>query len=116
MRFLDKFDKDIRKILIAQLRNLWTHTSTAIEGNTLTLGETAFVIEEGLTVSGKSLKDHQEMVGHARAIDLIYDLVRERQKSVRTIFSIFTERFRLKPFLTFAGLWADGRSNPTGHP
>ncbi len=73
--FLKNLDEDIRKALVAQLRNLWTHESTAIEGNTLTLGETAFVIEEGLTVSGKPLKDHQEVVGHARAIDLLYDMV-----------------------------------------
>lgn len=75
LNFLKHLDKDIRKALLAQLRNLWTHESTAIEGNTLTLGETAFVIEEGLTVSGKPLKDHQEVAGHARAIDLIYDMV-----------------------------------------
>lgn len=74
--FLDGLDRDIRDALIARLRNLWTHTSTAIEGNTLTLGETAFVIEEGLTISGKPLKEHQEVVGHARAIEIIYDLVR----------------------------------------
>ncbi len=82
--FLDEFDKDIRKILIAQFRNFWTHTSTAIEGNTLTLGETAFVLEEGLTVSGKPLKDHQEVVGHARAIDLIYDLVKRETEITET--------------------------------
>jgi Fic family protein len=70
--FLKDLDSDLRKALMIQLRNLWTHTSTAIEGNTLTLGETAFVLEEGLTVAGKPLKDHQEVVGHARAIDLIY--------------------------------------------
>lgn len=70
--FLKDLDSDLKKALLAQLRNLWTHTSTAIEGNTLTLGETAFVLEEGLTVSGKSLKDHQEVVGHAMAIDLVY--------------------------------------------
>lgn len=46
LSFLEGLDKDIRKVLMAQLRNLWTHASTAIEGNTLTLGETAFVIEE----------------------------------------------------------------------
>jgi Fic family protein len=70
--FLKDLDSDLKKALLVQLRNLWTHTSTAIEGNTLTLGETAFVLEEGLTVSGKPLKDHQEVVGHARAIDLVY--------------------------------------------
>ncbi|MDD4272504.1 MAG: Fic family protein [Desulfobacter postgatei] len=73
--FLENLDKDLQTALITQLRNLWTHTSTAIEGNTLTLGETAFVLEEGLTVSGKPLKDHEEVVGHARAIDLIYGLL-----------------------------------------
>lgn len=76
--FLQNLDNDIRDALLAQLRNLWTHTSTAIEGNTLTLGETAFVLEEGLTISGKPLKDHEEVVGHARAIDLVYDLIRSK--------------------------------------
>ncbi|WP_295439234.1 hypothetical protein [uncultured Thiodictyon sp.] len=61
-------DPDLRRALLAQVRDLWTHGSTALEGNTLTLGETKFVIEEGLTVSGKPLKDHQEVMGHARAI------------------------------------------------
>ena len=45
LSFLEVTDNDIRKALIAQIRNLWTHTSTAIEGNTLTLGETAFVLD-----------------------------------------------------------------------
>ena len=76
--FLQNLDNDIRDALLIQLRNLWTHTSTAIEGNTLTLGETAFVLEEGLTISGKPLKDHEEVVGHARAIDLIYDFIRRK--------------------------------------
>ena len=80
MKFLDGLDNDIKQALLAQLRNLWTHTSTAIEGNTLTLGETAFVIEAGLTVSGKPLKDHEEVVGHAKAIDLIYELVKRSEK------------------------------------
>ena len=69
LNFLNDLDKDLRKALLIQLRNLWTHTSTAIEGNTLTLGETAFVLEKGLTISSKPLRDHEEVVGHARAID-----------------------------------------------
>jgi Fic family protein len=78
MTFLDKMDSDIRNALIAQLRNLWTHTSTAIEGNSLTLGETNFVLSEGLTIAGKPIKDHQEVIGHARAIELIYDLLKKK--------------------------------------
>ena len=87
--FLQDLDNDIRDALLAQLRNLWTHTSTAIEGNTLTLGETAFVIEEGLTISGKPLKDHEEVVGHAKAIDLVYDLIRrESQLAEKDLFDL----------------------------
>jgi Fic family protein len=73
---LKHLDRDLRDALLIQLRNLWTHASTAIEGNTLTLGETAFVLGEGLTVSGKPLKDHQEVLGHARAIEFVYELVK----------------------------------------
>ena len=70
--FLAGLDKDIQKMLLDQLRDLWTHTSTAIEGNTLCLGDTKFILDEGLTVSGKPIKDHQEVIGHAKAIELIY--------------------------------------------
>src|ERR1700733_2830183 len=45
-----------------------TYSSNAIEGNTLTLRETAEVIEHGITVGGKSLRDHLEAVDHHQAI------------------------------------------------
>ncbi len=45
-----------------------TYTSNAIEGNTLTLRETAEVIEHGITVGGKSLSDHLEAVDHYDAV------------------------------------------------
>jgi len=73
--FFPDLAPDLRVALLAQLRDLWTHTSTALEGNTLTLGETAFVLAYGLTVEGRPLADHQEVVGHARAIDLLYGLL-----------------------------------------
>jgi len=61
-----------KQAIINQIRDLWTHTSTAIEGNTLSLGDTHFLLEEGLTVSGKPIKEHQEVIGHASAIELLY--------------------------------------------
>lgn len=73
--FLRNLDTDLQQSLLKQLRDLWTHTSTAIEGNPLSLGDTKFILDEGLTVSGKSIKDHQEVIGHARAIELIYALI-----------------------------------------
>ncbi len=90
MEFLKNLDSDLKSALMAQLRDLWTHTSTAIEGNTLTLGETKFVIEEGLTVSGKPLKDHQEVVGHARAIDLVYAMIGKDEIKDTDLFDLHT--------------------------
>jgi Fic family protein len=45
-----------------------TYTSNAIEGNTLTRNETAIILEKGITVSGKPLKDHLEAAGHGEAL------------------------------------------------
>ncbi len=70
--FLKGLSAPRKRALLGQLRDLWTHTSTAVEGNTLTLGDTHFVLEQGLTISGKPIKDHQEVIGHSRAIDILY--------------------------------------------
>ena len=88
MKFLEGLAEDIKKNLLEQLRVLWTHTSTAIEGNTLSLGETAFVLSEGLTVGGKSLKDHRDIQGHARAVDLMYGLVRKDEIAATDLFDL----------------------------
>ena len=66
-----------RSIFLEQIRDLWTHSSTALEGNTLTLGDTHAVLAMGLTISGKPLSEHQEIVGHAKAIDLLYQSLAE---------------------------------------
>ncbi len=79
LAFLQGLDADLRAGLQAQLRVLWTHHSTAIEGNSLTLVETDFVLGEGLTVAGKPLKDHQQVAGHARAIDILTDWLRQER-------------------------------------
>ena len=48
-----------------------THHSTAIEGNTLTLLETKVVIEEGLSVGGKKLRELYEVINHHKAYQFI---------------------------------------------
>ena len=88
MKFLDGLSEDIRKNLLEQLRVLWTHTSTAIEGNTLTLGETAFVLSEGLTIQGKPLKDHRDIEGHARAVDFMYGLAQQNEIVADDLFAL----------------------------
>jgi len=59
-----------------------TYTSNAIEGNTLTRQETAMVVEEGLTVQGKSLTEHQEAINHAQAFDYIQTLVNKKRQQL----------------------------------
>jgi Fic family protein len=77
--FYEHLDPDIKTILLAQIRNAWTHHSTSLEGNSLTLGETSFILEEGLTIQGKPIKDHNEIYGHARAIELIYNVLNREE-------------------------------------
>jgi Fic family protein len=69
---LESLDADLREAFLEKLRVRWTHTSTALEGNTLTEGETLGVLRYGLTVSGKPLAHHNEVLGHSRALDLLY--------------------------------------------
>lgn len=86
--FFSGLPDDIREALTKQLTALWTFDSTSIEGNTLTLGETIKVIELGLTISGKPLKDHEEAYGHAKAVELIYDLVKKEKIQASDLFDL----------------------------
>jgi Fic family protein len=52
----------------------WTYNSNHIEGNTLTLQETRMVLEDGITVGGKSLNEHLEIVNHKEAISYVESL------------------------------------------
>jgi len=87
-RFYDGFPRDIRESLLKQVTAVWTYDSTAIEGNTLTLGETFKVLESGLTISGKPLREHQEVYGHARAIDLIDGMVQQDSITENDLFDL----------------------------
>jgi Fic family protein len=52
----------------------YTFESNRIEGNTLTLQETALVVSEGVTISGKSMREHLEAINHAQAIEFIKEI------------------------------------------
>jgi len=67
--------KDALKKLLEDIRLRHTYHSDAIEGNTLTLQETKLVLEEGITIGGKPLKDHVEAKNDAEAFDLMVKLV-----------------------------------------
>lgn len=55
----------------------WIYNSNAIEGNTLTLSETKVVIEDGITIGKKSLREHFEAINHRDAILFVEDLVQK---------------------------------------
>ncbi len=57
----------------------YTYESNRIEGNTLTLQETHLVVNEGLTIGGKSMREHLEAINHYEAIDFIIDLAQKKQ-------------------------------------
>lgn len=56
----------------------YTYESNRIEGNTLTLQETALVVEKGLTIGGKSMLEHLEAINHTFALDYVKELVRDK--------------------------------------
>ena len=82
--------------VVSELRHRYevalTHHSTAIEGNTLTQSETQIVIEKGITIGGKSLTEHLEIIGHKEALDFILEIAesstRIGQREIREIHSL----------------------------
>ena len=68
----------LRPLPTAALRRLkeqmtieWIYNSNAIEGSTLTLRETQLILEYGITIGGKSLREHFEVINHQEAIKLV---------------------------------------------
>jgi Fic family protein len=56
----------------------YTYDSNRIEGNTLTIRETELVINQGLTVAGKTMREHLEAINHKEAIDYIKDIAERK--------------------------------------
>lgn len=71
-----------------------TYSSNAIEGNTLTRAETALVLEKGITVGGKPMKDHLEAINHQEAIHAMKKMVNQTSIALNDI--LFLHRLILK--------------------
>jgi len=65
-----------------------TYSSNALEGNSLTESETKIVIEDGLTIEGKPLRDIYEAVGHAKAYDYLLHLATNKYLEERDILEL----------------------------
>lgn len=68
----------------------FTYTSNALEGNTLSLSETKIIIEDGITIGGKPVKDHLEVIGQANAYDFLFDVTQKEQNiTEQTILRLY---------------------------
>lgn len=87
--FLDKerpLNEGILKKLQNYLKTEFIYNSNAIEGNTLTLRETDIILQYGVTIKGKSLKEHNEVKGQEYALDFLNDVLKTKESlSVRLI-------------------------------
>jgi len=102
---IDKLQEQINafrplpKETLKQLREYYkigiTYTSNALEGNSLTEAETKIIIEDGLTVAGKPIRDCYEALGHAEAYDLMYKLAKEKsfsEANIKELHKLFYKR------------------------
>lgn len=98
-QIIDKEKTSIDKITLSSYEKdfelTYTHNSTAIEGNTLTLMETKVVLEDGISVGGKALREIYEVVNHKKAYRYIKNCIVNGKKLdeniVKDIHQILTE-------------------------
>jgi Fic family protein len=82
--------------LLKQIRDYYkiglTYTSNALEGNSLTESETKVLLEDGLTVGGKPIRDYYEATGHAEAYEHVFALAKNKlvtQQDIQQIHHLF---------------------------
>lgn len=102
---VDEFQKEIDsfrplpKNTLKQLKEYYrislTYASNALEGNSLTETETKVVLEDGITIGGKPIKDYYEALGHSEAYDFIYKLSKKgnfTEANVKKLHKLFYHR------------------------
>ena len=75
-----------------------TYSSNALEGNALDLAETKVVIEDGLTINGKPMKDHLETIGHASAFNKLLEITKSdtiTEDDIKLLHKIFYAKIDL---------------------
>lgn len=102
-------DNDLQAAIQHKLKLYWTYHSNAIEGNALTLEDTIFFLEHGLTVGGKPLKDFLATKNHAEVLDYLYEVVIHQRK---------INPYRMKEInaLLLSGVRSTPVIDPTGNP
>jgi len=91
MGILQEIDKSMEKInkirpfqgvYLQQIKQFFkietTYSSNAVEGNTHTLEETKIILEDGITIGGRTLREFHEVEGHGKAYDFMFSLIKKR--------------------------------------
>ncbi len=98
----------------------YTHESTAIEGNTLTLMETKVILEDALSVGGKNLREIYEVVNHRKAFHFIQGKIKQGialdETIVKDIHSILLENIMAGGFYRDVGVRITGASHVPPDP
>ncbi len=102
-------ESDLWQVILQKMRAEWTYHSNAIEGSTLSQGDTIFFLQEGLTVEGKPFKDFLDAKNHADAIDILFDVVANNRD---------VSEFLIKEInaLLLNGVKSTPAQTPTGQP
>lgn len=100
-------DQSLWLTIAKKLKVDWTYHSNSLEGSTLTLGETLFFLNEGLTVEGKPFRDFLDARNHAEAIDYLYDIISNQ----RTISEAIIKEINA---LLLSGVTHTTAQNPQG--
>lgn len=123
LRKVDCFQNEINTLrpfegeMLDQIKNYYriglTWTSNALEGNSLTESETKVILEDGLTVGGKPLRDILEAVDHARSYDFMFSLLKNHridEEAVLRMHELFYQN--IEP--AYAGRYRDIKVIITG--
>jgi Fic family protein len=98
----------------------YTHNSTAIEGNTLTLLETKVVLEEGLSVGGKKLREIYEVISHNKAYQFVKTCIAPgsslEEKTIKDIHAILMENIMAGGIYRNVDIYISGASHTPPFP
>ena len=94
--------------VLQKFRLDWNYNSNAIEGNSLTLGETRSLLLHGLTAAGKPMRDHLDIKGHNEAVLWLEDFVRDErpltEQFIRGMHEVLLGEAYFAPSQTAEGL------------
>lgn len=95
---LRPFSQEQEGRIMQKFRLDWNYHSNAIEGNSLTYGETIAFLMEGLTAKGKPFKDHLDIKGHNEGIDYLMHFIKNRDQLSEKIIRELHEMILVEPY------------------